>query len=261
MFRVLAPNTLIMLKALLVEDEQKSRLTLQKLLTSYCPNVEVLAQATHVDEALAALQQHPGIQLVFLDIEMPGKSGFELLEAYEEPPFRVIFTTAYDQHALKAIRLSALDYLLKPIHIKDLIHAVNKAERHFESENYVKSYHQLMQHLRNPQQVNPKIALPTLEGLLFLTVDQILRCQAEGNYTKIYHKDGKESLASRKLREFESMLEDYNFFRVHNSHLINLSYLAEYKRGDGGTVIMADGSEITVSRRRKDEFLEKINRI
>jgi two-component system LytT family response regulator len=160
-----------MLKALIVDDEQKSRLALEKLLSTYCPNVEVADQAASVDEALAALQQNPEIQLVFLDIEMPGKSGFELLESYESPQFRVIFTTAYDQYALKAIRLSALDYLLKPIHIKELILAVNKAAQHFQSETYAKSYHQLIHHLRNPNQPNPKIALPTNDGLIFLTVD------------------------------------------------------------------------------------------
>lgn len=250
-----------MLKALLVDDEQKSCLALQKLLTSYCPNVDVFAQASNVDDALAILQQNPDIQLVFLDIEMPGKSGFELLESYESPEFRVIFTTAYDQYALKAIRLSALDYLLKPIHIKELIKAVNKAEQHFQSETYAKSYHQLIHHIKNPNQPNPKIALPTNEGLIFITVDQIIRCQAEGNYTKIVYSQSQEILASRKLREFESMLESYNFFRIHHSHLINLSYLSEYKRGDGGVAIMVDGSEISISRRKKDEFLEKLNRI
>jgi len=230
-------------------------------LSNYCPNVEIVDQASHVDEALVALQQNPEIQLVFLDIEMPGKSGFELLNAYDSPQFRVIFTTAYDQYALKAIRLSALDYLLKPIHIKELILAVNKAEQHFQSESYAKSYHQLIQHIRNPNQPNPKIALPTNDGLIFLTVDQIVRCQADGNYTKIVYNQTKEILTSRKLKEFEGMLEGYNFCRVHNSHLINLSYLSEYKRGEGGTAIMADGSKITISRRRKDDFLSKLNRI
>lgn len=250
-----------MLKALLVDDEQKSRLGLQKLLSSYCPNVNVVAQASSVDEALQVLQQDPEIQLVFLDIEMPGKSGFELLESYETPQFRVIFTTAYDQYALKAIRMSALDYLLKPIHIKELIMAVNKAEQHFQSENYAKSYHQLVNHLRNPNQPNPKIAIPTNDGLVFLTVDQIIRCQADGNYTHIVSTQKKDILASRKLREFEGMLESYNFYRVHNSHLINLAYLAEYKKADGGVAVMSDGSEIAISRRKKDGFLNKLNRI
>jgi two-component system LytT family response regulator len=250
-----------MLKALIVDDEQRSRLTLEKMLSNYCPNVEVVDQASHVDEALEKLQQYPEIQLVFLDIEMPGKSGFELLNTYENPHFQVIFTTAYDQFALKAIRLSALDYLLKPINIKELIAAVNKAEKYFQSEAYAQSYHQLIQHLRNPNKPNPKIGLPTNDGLIFLTVDQIIRCQAEGNYTKIVYNESREILASRKLREFEAMLESYNFCRVHNSHLINLSHIMEYKRGDGGIAIMGDGSEIGISRRRKDEFLEKLNRI
>jgi two-component system LytT family response regulator len=231
------------------------------LLSNYCPNVEVISQAQGVDEALAALEEHPEIQLVFLDIEIPGKSGFELLESYESPEFRVIFTTAYDQYALQAIHLSALDYLLKPIHIKELIAAVNKAEQHFQSEMYAKSYHQLIHHLRNPNQLNPRIALPTNDGLIFLTVDQIIRCQAEGNYTQIVYNETKAILASRKLKEFENILEPYNFFRVHHSHLINLSHLTEYKRGDGGIAVMADGSEITISRRKRDEFLEKLNRI
>ncbi len=250
-----------MLKALLVDDEQKSRLGLQKLLSNYCPNVEVLGMAASVDEAMVQLIKEKDINLVFLDIEMPGKSGFELIKAFEKPPFRVIFTTAYDQYAVKAIRMSALDYLLKPIHIQELISAVNKAEQHFHNQLYAESYSHLLQNLKNPNQPNPKIALPTQDGLIFLTVDQIVRCEADGNYTKIVYSESKQILASRKLKEFENMLESYNFFRVHHSHLINLSYLQAYKKGEGGTAVMLDGSEIAISRRKKDSFLERLNKI
>ncbi len=250
-----------MLHAILVEDEQKSRLGLLKLLESYCPNVKVVGMAASVDEALVLLREHTDVKLVFLDIEMPGKSGFELLEAFERPPFQVIFTTAYDQYALKAIRMCALDYLLKPIHIKELIASVGKAEKHFQHEVYAESYQQLLFNLKNPNSPNPRIALPTHDGLVFLTVDQIARCEADGNYTKIVYSEHKEILASRKLKEFENMLASYNFFRVHHSHLINLSYLSAYKKGDGGIAVMVDGSEIPISRRKKDEFLDRLNKI
>jgi two-component system LytT family response regulator len=179
------------------------------------------------------------------------------LEQIGEVNFKVIFASAFDKFAIQAFRFSALDYLLKPVESEALIEAVSKLD---ESDRYREMNKKLEVLLSNKNSFE-KIALPTLDGIIFVKIKEIVRCESDNNYTGIYLKSGEKIMVSRTLKEYDDMLTPFNFFRIHKSHLINLSFLNRYKKGEGGFVIMEDGSELEVSRRRKDEFLDAIQNI
>jgi two-component system LytT family response regulator len=201
-------------------------------------------------------------ELVFLDVEMPHQNGFDLLKSLEQISFDVVFTTAYEHYAIKAIKFNALDYLLKPFSMKELEAAVQKYI-HKRNAAYPTDYalEGFLSNLRQPASLPKKIALPTLRGLIFTPVEQIIRCEAKDNYSKVYLVDGSAHLVSKTLKEFEYLLEDMQFFRVHYSHLINLQHICRYIQGNGGHVLMSDGSTIEVSRRRKSEFLKRTSQL
>ena len=244
-----------MIRAILIDDEVHCLDTLSILLQEYCPQVQILERCRSVDAALQAINKwNP--QLVFLDIEMPGKNGFELLEGFDEIPFSVIFTTSYDQYAIKAIHFSALDYLLKPINSKELIAAVHKVQ----VQKKLPTAEQFQMLLTQVQHIDPgfkKIAVPTLEGFELIPAEQILRCEADDNYTHVFLKNKNKIIACRTLKEVEDQLHDFSFFiRVHHSFIVNLNEVTKYVRGEGGYVIMSDGSSVNVSRSRKDALLK-----
>lgn len=242
-------------KAVIIEDEKKSREALKNLITEFCPEISISGMAESVESGLAVIKtHHPAI--VFLDIEMQTGTGFDLLEKIPNPEFEVIFTTAYEQYALKAIKFSALDYLLKPIDIAELKAAVKKVTEKETANKRNEKIEQLIKNLNNKQQ--PKITLSTSEGLVFVSVHDIIRCEAQGAYTTFYLKGKKPIMVSKNLKEYENMLTDYNFFRIHNSHLINLAEIEKYIKSDGGYVIMNDQSKVVISNARKDEFMEII---
>ena len=244
-----------MIKAILVDDEQHCLDTLQILLQEYCPQVEILERCRSPKAALEAIRKLQPT-LVFLDIEMPNMNGFELLEQLKPISFAVIFTTSYDQYAIKAIHISALDYLLKPVDPKELIAAINKVER----QKAAPSAEQFQMLIDQIQQKGPeltKIAIPTSDGLELVHADQILRCEADDNYTHIFLKNKTKIVASRSLKEVEAQLQDFSFFiRVHHSYIVNLNEVTKYVRGEGGYVIMSDGSTVNVSRARKEALLK-----
>ena len=193
---------------------------------------------------------------------MPKGNGFDLLEKFDQVNFEVIFTTAYGHYAIKAIKFSALDYLLKPIDIDELNIAVRKVEDQINStkdEQENESIKTLIENLNNTSM--KKIAIPDLEGITFVDIDDIIRCEADRNYTCIHLKNGRKLLSSKVLKEYEKLFADYQFIRLHNSHIINLSHVKRYIKGEGGTVIMSDESSVDVSRRRKSEFLERLSRM
>lgn len=195
--------------------------------------------------------------LVFLDIEMPGMDGFEMLNALAEKRFQVVFTTAYNQHAIRAIKFAAFDYLLKPIDIEELITTVNR----LESGRKTFLQQQLVILQENMQQSKPKfqkLAIPTMEGLLFYDIDTILHLEANSNYTNIHFLTGKKIIASKTLKELEELLPKDVFFRSHHSHIINITQIKKYFRGDGGQVELSDGSVIEISRKNKEQFLKMI---
>lgn len=246
------------IRTIIVDDEQHCIEALHTMLTKKCPDVTVLAGVKSVQEARGIIDElRP--DLVFLDVEMPHQNGFELLKQYDRIPFDVIFTTAYEQYALKAIKFNALDYLLKPFSIQELQDALSKFQerRTNKPEPGMAPLEMFLQNMKTLQQTNKKIALPTINGLVFMPVQQIVRCESTGNYTRIFFTDRKQLLVSKPLKEFEELLTDVDFFRVHNSHLINLQQMDSYIQGEGGFALMSDGTQVEVSRRRKADFLRK----
>jgi two-component system LytT family response regulator len=228
------------------------------MLQKKCPEVTVLGGVNSVKEAKDLITElQPDV--VFLDVEMPYQNGFELLKLFDKITFDVIFTTAYEQYALKAIKFNALDYLLKPFSIKELQDAVQKciSRRNGQAENSTSPLEVFLQNMKTLHQTHKKIALPTINGLVFMPVQNIVRCESTGNYTRIFFTDKKNLMVSRPLKEFEELLTDVDFFRVHNSHLINLQQMQSYIQGEGGFALMSDGTQVEISRRRKADFLKK----
>lgn len=249
-----------MIKALIVDDEEKSRVTLKNLLVMYCPDVEVVELCDSVDSALASINKRMP-DVVFLDIEMPFQNGFTLLEKVKEPTFKVIFTTAYDHYAIKAIKYSAIDYLLKPIDSDELTSAVKRISgTKPTSTQTTQNFEALLSNLK-VKGSNAKIAVPTFEGLQMISIAEIVKCTADESYTHITLTNKTKITVSRLLKEYEELLSDLNFFRVHNSCLVNLAHVSKYIKGDGGYVMMSDGSSVEVSRRKKTELLNKLSKV
>jgi two-component system LytT family response regulator len=246
-----------MISAIVIDDESKGRLALREKLSAYCPQITVLAEATNGQEALILIQQHKP-QLIFLDIEMPRMNGFEMLNELPEKNFHIIFTTAYDQYAIKAIKYAAFDYLLKPIDIEELRTAISKIDTRENSETK-KQVELLSQNMQQPKKQLSKLAIPTLDGLLFYNISDIIHLEANSNYTNIYLINKIKITASKTLKEFEELLPEDIFFRTHHSHLINLNYIKRYIKGDGGQIELQNGSVVDVSRRKKEEFLKAIS--
>jgi two-component system, LytTR family, response regulator len=243
-----------MIKTVIIDDEARGRDTLKSLLSSYCGEVLVTGEAGSVLGGFKLISNEAP-DLVFLDIEMPGHNGFDLLEMFKSIPFKVIFTTAYDKYAIKAIKYSALDYLLKPIDIDELRAAVSRVEENYIKDIGQEKYNVLFNNIK-PENKRKKVAVPDVEGLVFVHLDEIVRCESDSNYTYIHLINKKKITASRTLREFEELFSEENFFRVHRSHLINLEHLKKYIKGEGGFAVMADDSRVEISRRKKPEFME-----
>lgn len=246
-----------MIKAIIIEDEKMSRETLRRLLENYCPSVSIIAEADGYRKGLEEIRkERPDV--IFLDIQMPDGSGFRLLEEIEEVDFEVIFTTAFDQFAIKAIKYSALDYLLKPIIPQDLIDAVNKVEKKVNETRKKESLEMLAGDMKSRGDLSRKIVLSTSEMIHVINVDDIIRCESDNYYTYFYFADGRRLLVSKTLKENEELLSRYSFIRPHKSHLINSKYIINYIRQEGGYILMSDGSKIPVSRRKKDKIIEII---
>ena len=245
-----------MITAIIVDDEFYSAEILAALLERYCPDVKVIDICHSVSNALQSIAEtKPNI--LFLDIEMPVMTGFELLEKLPEIDFDLIFTTSYDHYAIKAIHFSALDYLLKPVDPEELQKAVQKAVVRMKHP-LPQQIEILLQKLNHPAVLITKIAIPTIEGLQMVLVENIISCASDRNYTLLSLKGGQKIIASRTLKEIEEMLEDYSFARVHHSHLVNLNEVEKYIRGEGGYLIMSNKTNIDVSRSRKEILLKKL---
>lgn len=245
-----------MITAVIIDDEAKGRLALRQKLKNYCSNVHIVAEAVDGIEALAAIEKHHP-QLIFLDIEMPKMNGFEMLNNIKEKKFQIIFTTAYDQYAIKAIKYAAFDYLLKPVDIEELKTAIARVDSS-ETLQTKKQIELLQQNMQHPKKQLNKLAIPTLEGLLFFDINDIIHLEANSNYTFIHFLGKPKITASKTLKEFEDILPENIFFRAHHSHLINLNYIKRYIKGDGGQIEMQNGNFVDVSRRKKEEFLKAI---
>ena len=244
-----------MIKAVIIDDEIHSIETLMWKIENFTEGVEIVQTFSDPKKGLAYLNEHP-IDLLFLDIEMPLLSGFELLERLNQIKFDVIFTTAYDEYGIKAIKFSALDYLLKPVQEEELKMAVEKFKQkkdHFVSPGQLEV---LLQSLRSQKTDRKRIALATKESIELIYTDNIILCQSDNNYTMVYVEGRRKKLISKTLKEFEEILEEYNFFRSHQSYLINLDHMVEYMRQDGGYIIMDNDMKVPVSRSRKEELMK-----
>lgn len=250
-----------MIRAVIVEDEKHSRETLKNLLRDFCPDVEVCGAAASIDEAVPLIRStQPG--LLFLDIELQNTTGFDLLRRLPDMGFEVIFTTAFEQYAIQAIKFSSLDYLLKPIDIDELQEAVAKAR---DKQNKQQNNAQLEVLLANLESQRPgahnRICLATADGLEFLQVEDILYCEANGSYTTFHLRDARKIVVSKNLKEYENLLEEHPFMRVHNSFLINLRHVQRYVKSEGGYILMKNNAHISISLKKREEFLERMARL
>ena len=243
-----------MIRTVVIEDEEHSRKMLMEMLHDHCRQLNVVGNADSVKTGLTAIaEQRP--ELVFLDIELQSETSFEILEKLPEINFELVFTTAFDHYALKAIKFCAIDYLLKPIDLNELRIAVAKAEKRLNREYLNKNLEVLLNNLKSSTQNNHKIALSTLEGLLFVNVSDIIYCESNGPYTKFIFKQGDKIVTSKHLKEYEDLLRAYDFFRIHKSYVVNLQEIKKYIRGEGGHLIMSNGIALNVSKQRKEDFL------
>lgn len=241
-----------MLSAVIIDDEQNNIDNLQYLLATYCPQVQVLATAKNADTAEQVIQQYQP-DLLLLDIQMPGRNGFELLQSLTGYLFEVIFVTAFDQYGIQAVKFAAIDYLLKPINTEELIAAVQKvvARNRYKQQNLqVENLLQLIQHQQ--QKEEHRIALPTTRETRFVRTKDIIRCESSNNYTTFYFVDNNSLMVSRPIYEYEELLSSYGFIRCHQSHLVNKRYIKSWIKEDGGYLLLEDMSQIPISRQKKD---------
>ncbi|MDA3943385.1 MAG: LytTR family DNA-binding domain-containing protein [Bacteroidetes bacterium] len=245
------------IKAILVDDEENARKALSNMLEYYCKEVEVIGQAANISAAHALIiDLEPDV--VFLDIQMPGGSGFELLKKFRTIPFKVIFVTAFDQFALKAIKLSAIDYLLKPVSPRDLIKAVEKLGQRMEVEEHFDQQLETLEANMQPDKQHKKIILNTSNNMYVLRIEDVIRCEADENYTRVINLDGKSIMVAKTLKDFDELLSAFGFCRIHQSHLINLNHVLTYEKGSGGMVLLSNKERIPVSSRRKEFFLSAL---
>lgn len=230
------------MKAIIIDDEAKSRRILQHLLEEYCEDVDVVGSGNDVLSGIKAVYQHQP-DIVFLDIEMPNYSGFKLLETFEEPQFDVVFTTAYEQYAIDAFKVSAIDYLLKPIDIEELIQAVEKIKRKTSNEP-------------NTLELNNRLNIPVIKGMLTVALNEILYLTSDGRYTKIWLNDGSQQTSKISIQKFETMLKGKGFIRIHRSNIINLMHIKRYSKSLDANVEMANDTRLYIGKSFKDNLDE-----
>lgn len=249
------------MKAILVDDEIDGVRILQKMLALHCPQVEVVATCSNAIAARQQILAHSP-DLVCLDIQMPGKTGLELLSELEPKDFEVVFITAYNEYLLQALQFSAVDYLLKPVDEDRLIEAIHRVEQRLQEGRRTEQSNALLYNLEkvgNPSDM--RLCLPTFKGFVIVKLDEIVYCEAERSYTVFHLGNGKTITVSKPLLDYDSLLKDTVFLRVHKSFLVNLMHVREYQRGEGGFIIMSDKAEIEVSRRKKDIFLARVKEV
>ncbi len=245
-----------MISAVIIDDEQNNIEGLQNLLQKYCHGIAVTGKAQDANAGYTLIRElNP--QLVFLDIELPFGNGFDLLEKLMPVQFEVIFVSAFDQYAIKAFKYAAADYLLKPVGIEELQKAVDRVKKRFNEKVFNDRIESVLSYYRNEIANVKKIGLPSVDGIVFEEMENIIRLEAEGNYTSVYINGKKKELITKSLKEFEDILPCTTFCRVHHSHIININYVRKYFKGRGGYVELKDGTMVEVSSRKKDEFLDK----
>ena len=245
--------------AIIIDDEQPCMNALTAQLKYHFSDIDVLQTCASAEDGLKAIAAHRP-DIVFLDIYMPGTNGFELLEKLEDISFEIIFTTAFDNYAVRAFQVNALNYLLKPVNDEDLIQTINRYKDRLHQQTSLQQLASLLDSMRNAQRGIDKIAIPTYKGYRFALIQDIIRLEADGNYTMFHFIDGSKLVVSKSLKEYETILGGPSFIRVHNSHMINLCHMKEYINTGGGFIQMTDGAEIEVSVRKKSTFLERVGK-
>lgn len=248
------------MKTLIVDDEAKARRILEALIKEYHPELEIVGTADDVPSAVQAINEF-NPELVFLDIEMPKYSGFQLFEFIPDPDFDVVFATAYGEYAIRAFEVSAADYLLKPIQSEALGKAIDKVKKRRSKPTSAAESKEVIQTLRKniePGMTIQRIALPVADGLIFVDIDDILYFEADASYTHIYLKGDKKLLVTKYLKFFQDMIQDPRFYKPHRSYYINLNHIQQYVKNDGGSLVMSNGGVIHIARDKKDEFLQVI---
>ena len=243
-----------MIKALIIDDEIHSIETLQWKIENYCPDVKIVETFNDPVKGLGYLTDHK-IDLLFLDIEMPVMNGFDVLQEVTNLNFDVIFTTAYDEYGIRAIKYSALDYLLKPVQVEELVEAVTKFQKKHYQNVLPQQLEVLFDSLKKESNSNQKIALSTKESIELVKPEDIILCESDSNYTMVY-TPGRKKLISRTLKDFEELLKPHNFFRSHQSFLVNIDHISEYMRNDGGYLIMSNDMKVPVSRNKKEALMK-----
>lgn len=247
-----------MLTAIIIDDESSSRNTLRQKLANYCPEVTILGECEDGQEGIKNIEEkRPDI--IFLDVEMPRMNGFTMLQQLHNRNFELIFITAYDYYAIKAIKFSALDYLVKPVEVEDLKLAVAKAAQKKTPSSGNERLELLLQNLMNEKKEQQRIAIPSMDGLQFVSMNDIVYLEAQSNYTIIYLRDTYKLTVSKTLKDFEELLPATVFIRIHHSHIINKNAVEKYIKGEGGQVVMKNGTTLDVARRKKEEFIKAIS--
>ncbi len=248
-----------MLRTIIIDDEPHMHQALEKLVKAHCPNVKLVAKASGVKTGIEAIKRyHP--DLILLDIKMKDGTGFDLLKQLEPVDFKVIFITAFDQYAIEAFKFSALDYLLKPVDPDDLMKAINKAEKLVLKELNTQ-LEVLEENLQTDSKSNKKIILKTFENIHLVKIRDIIFCQSDNNYTHFHLLDNHKILVSNTLKEYDEMLREFGFFRVHQSFLINLGHIVRFEKADGGSIILANKHKVPVASRKREQLLELFERI
>lgn len=244
-----------MIRAIIVDDELKGRNLLNELIKNRFPEIDIIALAKNADEGIQFISKN-NPDVVFLDINMPGKSGFDMLQEIQPVHFEIIFITAYDKYAIRAFRYHAFDYLLKPIDTDELSICIERLKEKKLQLDFRERLESLMTQIRQPQQIPDRITINSLDGITVIPVTDIVYLEAAGTYTLFYMKNKEKIVSSLNLKEYEDLLADHHFFRIHNSFLINLAEVKKYIKTDGGSVLMTNENEVSISKRRRDEFLK-----
>lgn len=248
-----------MLRTIIIDDEDHQRLTIEKMAKRYCPNVTLVAQADGVNTGVEAIKKFKP-DLVLLDIKMDDGTGFDLLDKLRPIDFKVIFITAYDQYAIKAIRFSALDYLLKPLDPDELTQAIEKAENIIQKD-FNTQLDNLKEHLSSENKSNKKIIIKTFDNIHLVPVNEILFCESDGNYVSVHLINQSKILVSSSLKDYEEMLSENGFFRVHKTYLINIRYIRRFEKAEGGSVVLENENKIPVASRKREQLLEMFERL
>lgn len=244
-----------MIQAIIIDDEKNAREAIKQIVEKHFEDINIVGNADDVNSGVKLISNlQPN--LVLLDIKLPDGTGFDILDHFDEINFFIIFITAYNEHAIKAFKFSAIDYLLKPIDIDEFKLAINKVKRTREQQNTKKKLEAFIANIDNISKEVKKIVLKTSDSIHLVNVNEILRCQSEGNYTKFFFTSKPALMVSKNIKEYYDMLKDYQFFRPHQSHIVNINFIKQYHKPDGGYLIMQDESTVPVSTRKRDDLMK-----